>query len=168
MLSIRFADIEKDINNIRELFNENLSEVHPIFARDFNINLDVNELLAQDIAKLNQFTAPNGGLFLAQVENKNVGCAGFRQNSESIAEVKRMYVKPEYRRQGIGRTLLQAIINQTSNIGYSKLRLDTPDYAQEAQSLYRSFGFKEISPYLESDIPEELHPKWIFMELTTF
>ncbi len=166
MLSIRFVDIEEDINNISELFYENLCGIHPIFKHEFNIDLDIGELLAKDIANLNQFTAPHGGLFIAQVEGKNIGCAGFRQNSQEIAEVKRMYVKSEYRRQGIGRTLLQAVINQTSNIGYSKLRLDTPHYAQEAQALYRSFGFQEIPPYSESDIPEDLHPKWVFMELS--
>jgi GNAT superfamily N-acetyltransferase len=166
MLTIILADVEEDINDISELFYDNLCEIQPIFEREFNVSLNVDDLLEKDIAKLNQFAAPSCGLFLTKVEGKNAGCAGFRQNSQSTAEVKRMYVKPEFRRQGIGRVLLQAVIYETRKIGYSKLHLDTPYYAKEAQALYRSFGFQEIPPYPESDIPSNLHPKWIFMELS--
>ena len=165
MLNIHLIHVEQEINMIRELFYENLCEVQPLIASELNMNLDVDEYLENNLANLNQFTAPYGGLFIAQIEGKTIGCAGFRQNSQEIAEVKRMYVKPEYRRQGIGRALLQTVINQTRNIGYKKLRLDTACFAKQAQALYHSFGFQKIPPYLESDIPEYLHPKWVFMEL---
>lgn len=165
MLNIHSINIKEHIDEIRALFYENLREVHPKILHEFNIDFDIDELLEKDIANLNQFTAPNGGLFIAQVEGKNVGCAGFRRNNKEIAEVKRMYVKPEYRRQGIGRALLQAVISEATKLGYAKIRLDTVLFAQEAQKLYRSFGFQEIPAYTESDIPSNLHPKWIFMEL---
>ncbi|MBW4601556.1 MAG: GNAT family N-acetyltransferase [Calothrix sp. FI2-JRJ7] len=166
MLKIILADVEEDIDDIRELFYGNLCEVEPIFERELNVSFDVDEYLENDIAKLSQFTVPSCGLFLAKVNGQNAGCAGFRRNNQSTAEVKRMYVKPEYRRQGIGRALLQAVITEATKLGYAKIRLDTVFFAKEAQKLYRSFGFQEILPYSESDIPQELHPKWIFMELS--
>lgn len=165
MLKIILADIKEDIDDIREFFYGNLCEVQPIFEREFNVSINVDELVENDIPKLSQFAAPSCGLFIAKVDGQNAGCAGFRQNNQSTAEIKRMYVKPEYRRQGIGRALLQTIIDEATKLGYTKIRLDTGSFAKEAQKLYRSFGFQEIPPYSESDIPELLHPKWVFMEL---
>ncbi|RUT09955.1 hypothetical protein DSM106972_004500 [Dulcicalothrix desertica PCC 7102] len=165
MLKIILADMEEDIDDIRELFYGNLCEVKPIFERELNVSFDVDKFLGNDIAKLSQFAAPSCGLFLAKVNGQNAGCAGFRRNNQSTAEVKRMYVKPEYRKQGIGRALLEAVISEATKLGYIKIRLDTVFFAKEAQNLYRSFGFQEIAPYPESDIPSNLHSKWIFMEL---
>ncbi|MDZ8110636.1 MAG: GNAT family N-acetyltransferase [Nostoc sp. DedQUE12a] len=86
--------------------------------------------------------------------------------NQDIGEIKRMYVKPQFRQKGIGRALLQAIINEATDIGYSKLRLDTAPYAKEAHALYRAFGFYNIEPYLEkTEIPLEYRANWIFMEL---
>lgn len=165
MLNIILADMGEDINDIRELFSGNLCEVKPIVERELNVSFNVDEYLEDNIAQLEEFTAPCG-LFIAKVDGQSVGCAGFRQNNQRTAEIKRMYVKPEYRRQGIGRALLQAVISEATKLGYSKIRLDTAIFAKEAQKLYRSFGFQEIVPYPESDIPEVLHSKWIFMELS--
>lgn len=164
MLKIILADIEEDINDIRELFYGNLCEVKPIVERELNVSFNVDEYLEDNIAQLEQFAAPCG-LFIAKVDGQSIGCGGFRQNNQSTAEIKRMYVKPEYRRQGIGRALLQAILSEAIKLGYTKIRLDTAFFAKEAQKLYRSLGFQKIPPYPESDIPEYLHPKWVFMEL---
>ena len=102
---------------------------------------------------------------LGESETKIAGCACLRKIGEDIGEIKRMYVKPEFRRKGIGRSLLQAIIHEAWQIGYSKIRLDTAPFAKEAQALYRSLGFQEIEPYPESEIPETYRPSWVFMEL---
>lgn len=165
MLSIILADIEKDIDDIRELFYGNLCEVQPIIERELNTRFDLDEFLENNIAHLSEFAAPCG-LFIAKVDGQSVGCAGFRENNQSTAEVKRMYVKPQYRKQGIGRALLQAVISEATKLGYAKIRLDTVFFAKEAQKLYCSFGFQEIPPYPESDIPSNLHHKWVFMELS--
>ena len=165
MLQIILADIKEDIDDIRDLFYGNLSEVQPIIERELNTRFDLDEFLENNIAHLSQFAAPCG-LFLARVDGESVGCAGFRENNQSTVEIKRMYVKSEFRRQGIGRALLQRIISEATKLGYTKIRLDTVFFAKEAQKLYRSFGFQEIPPYSESDIPPNLHPKWIFMELS--
>jgi GNAT superfamily N-acetyltransferase len=135
-----------------------------IISQD-GISVDINAMLEQNMAKLNQFAPPEGSLLLGEYEAKIAGCACLRKIGADIGEVKRMYVRPEFRRKGIGRSLLEAIINEARLIGYSKIRLDTAPFAKEAQGLYRSFGFQNIEPYPESQILEKYHPSWIFMEL---
>jgi N-acetylglutamate synthase-like GNAT family acetyltransferase len=120
-------------------------------------------MLEHNMAILHQFAPPTGRLLLAESEGKIAGCAGLRKIEEDVDEVKRMYVRPEYRRRGIGRSLLQGIIHEACQIGYSKLRLDSAPFAKEAQALYYSVGFQKIEPYPESEIPEKYHSRWVFM-----
>ena len=61
---------------------------------------------------------------------------------------------------------LQVIINEASDIIYSKIRLDSAPFAKEAQALYHLASFRKIEPYCESEIPKEYYPQWVFMELT--
>lgn len=164
MLKMILVDIQYQ-NDTRKLFLQNLEETHPIFMREFNIDLNIKDAIEKDMAKLKQFAPPEGRLIIAEFDAQKAGSVALRKIGENIGEVKRMYVKPQFRRKGIGRALLQAIIDEASKIGYSKIQLDTPYFATAAQSLYREFGFQETSPYPESDIPEYLHPQWIFMEL---
>ena len=83
---------------------------------------------------------------------------------EGIGEIKRMYVRPPFRRRGIGHALLDGLIGEARNAGYHRLRLDSGRFMKEAHSLYRSAGFQEIDPYQESELPEEFHPFMVFME----
>jgi GNAT superfamily N-acetyltransferase len=62
-----------------------------------------------------------------------------------------MYVRPEFRRRGIGSGLLDALLSEARRLGYRTVLLDTPRYAAEAQSRYRSVGFREVEPYPESE-----------------
>ncbi|MFH7027352.1 MAG: GNAT family N-acetyltransferase [Heteroscytonema crispum UTEX LB 1556] len=133
--------------------------------REFGINIDVTAMLEENMAKLKQFAPPQGRLLLGEYEAKIAGCAALIKIAEDVGEVKRMYVRPEFRRKGIGRSLLQVIINEACEIGYSKIRLDTAPFAKEAQALYNSLGFQNIEPYPECEIPEKYYSQWIFMEL---
>jgi GNAT superfamily N-acetyltransferase len=94
-----------------------------------------------------------------------VGLACTKRIREDIGEIKRMYVRPEFRRRGIGRALLEVLIAEAREIRYPRMRLDSARFMAEAHSLYRSVGFQEIEPYPESEIPEEFRQYWIFMEL---
>lgn len=94
-----------------------------------------------------------------------MGCVGLKPLNVQIGEVKRFYVRSAYRRQGIGRALLTALIKEAQEARYIKLRLDHAPWARSAQYLYRSIGFQEIEPYSESEIPEQYHQQWYFLEL---
>ena len=81
-----------------------------------------------------------------------------------MGEIKRMYVRPQFRGKGIGRASLEALVDEARESGYPKVRLDSARFMKAAQSLYRSAGFREVEPYPESEIPPDLQENWIFME----
>ncbi|MEH2063520.1 MAG: GNAT family N-acetyltransferase [Nostoc sp.] len=166
MLKIIQIETDKHKSHIQDVFWEYFNETKLIFNHEFGIDLDVNTFFEQYMIQINEFLPPSGRLLLGQYEAKVAGCACLRKIGEDVGEIKRMYVKPEFRRKGIGRSLLEAIINEAAYIGYSKIRLDSAPFAKEAQTLYRAFGFQDIEPYLEKiEIPLEYRASWIFMEL---
>ena len=160
------VETEEHKSHIHELFWEYFNETKLIFSHQFGINLDVNRFFEQYMTQLQEFIPPSGRLLLGQYEAKITGCACLRKIGEDVGEIKRMYVRPEFRKKGIGRALLETIINEASNIGYSKIRLDSTPFAKEAHTLYRVCGFQDIEPYLEkTEIPLEYRASWVFMEL---
>jgi GNAT superfamily N-acetyltransferase len=84
--------------------------------------------------------------------------------SADIGEIKRMYVRPEYRRQGFGKALMEQLLEEADRIGYRHLRLDSARFMESAHQLYRSYGFAEIDPYAGSEVPHEYQKHWIFMQ----
>lgn len=76
-------------------------------------------------------------------------------------EVKRLFVRPEYRGNGIASALVKRIIEDARNIGYKELYLDTLPELESAVKLYKSFGFEETGQYNDSPVD-----KTIFMKLS--
>lgn len=76
-----------------------------------------------------------------------------------------MYVRPQTRNRGVGRVLLNGLLEEARQIGYERVRLDSARFMTEAHQLYRSIGFREIEAYEGSEIPAEFQKNWIFMEL---
>ncbi|MDZ8087389.1 MAG: GNAT family N-acetyltransferase [Nostoc sp. DedQUE12b] len=166
MLNIIQVETDEHNSHIQQVFWEYFNETKLIFSNKFGINLNANTFFEEYMTQLHEFLPPSGRLLLGQYEQKIAGCACLRKIGEDIGEIKRMYVKPEFRRKGIGRSLLEGIINEAAYIGYSKIRLDSAPFAKEAHALYRVFGFQNIEPYLEkTEIPLEHRANWIFMEL---
>ena len=162
-------------STLRELFTEYLEWVLTRCEEEFNVKYFVKEManVAVDstLNELDKFFPPSGCLLLCKDENLFIGTACMRKIGENLGEIKRMYVKPISRGNGIGRKLLETMIKEANRFGYSKLRLDTAPFMKEAQKLYRSVGFHKIDPYPESEvlgdvIPKEITENWLFMELT--
>jgi GNAT superfamily N-acetyltransferase len=164
MTCIHQAETEKDQLQVRELFWEYLQWANERLNEEFDVNLDIDSMLEQGMAELEIFSPPHGRLLLATGESQAAGIACLKRIREGMGEIKRMYVRPEFRGQGIGRVLLEALIAQAQQIGYQTLRLDSTRFMKAAHSLYRSAGFQEIEPYPESEIPPEFHRHWVFME----
>lgn len=118
----------------------------------------------EELASLpGKFSPPAGRLLIAHDDNAPAGTVGLRPFNDQICEMKSMFVSPEYMGNGIGRTLAETLIEEARLIGYTKMRLDTGSRQIAAQTLYRSLGFKKISPYY--NIPTELAERGLFMEL---
>lgn len=111
------------------------------------------EYMRADAAGLpGPYAPPRGGLWLARAGDVGVGCVALRPLDGAVAEVKRMYVDPAARGNGVGRALLDALIAGARARGYDTLRLGTLDDMTAAQRLYRSLGFQPIARYR----PDEL------------
>lgn len=104
------------------------------------------------------YAPPEGRLLIAYLDGEAVGCAALHKLSDRICEMKRLYVRPSARGQGIGKKLSERIIREARLIGYRRMRLDTiATQMQTAVALYRAQGFREIEPYRENPIPGALY-----------
>lgn len=77
-----------------------------------------------------------------------------------------MFVRPSVRGRGIGKLLLERLVEVAREAGYDQVLLDSTRFMHAAHALYRSVGFGEIEPYPESEIPAELRHHWLFMRLS--
>ncbi len=97
------------------------------------------------------YAAPRGTLLLAWVEGELAGCCALRPIDDvdvaNAAEMKRLYVRPAFRRFGLGRLLAEAVLDAARQMGYSTVLLDTLDDMEAARALYEELGFVEIPPY---------------------
>lgn len=110
-----------------------------------------------------KFAPPAGCLLLATRDDLPAGCIGYRQLSGEVCELKRLYVRPTYRGQGIGKLLAVDLLQQARLNGYRTVRLETASFMLEAHKLYQALGFEFCSPYYE--VPESLRAMADFMEL---
>jgi GNAT superfamily N-acetyltransferase len=88
---------------------------------------------------------PEGCMLLAKYDGKIAGCVGLRKVEDGICEMKRLFVRREYRRSGVGRALAEAVVEKAREMGYARMWLDT--VMEEAKALYYSMGFKDIEAY---------------------
>src|SRR4051812_279978 len=104
------------------------------------------------------YAPPRGRLLLALVDGQPAGCAGLHPLTGDICEIKRLYVKPEFRGQQLGKRLAEEIIAAAKKIGYNRMRLDTvEDRMKTAVKMYCEMGFVEIEPYRENPMPSTLY-----------
>ncbi|MDQ3475646.1 MAG: GNAT family N-acetyltransferase, partial [Actinomycetota bacterium] len=92
-----------------------------------------------------EFEAPSGAFLLAMDPTGHpIGCIGLRRHEERVAEIKRMYVRPGYRRQGNARALLVAAEDRARRLGYTAIVLETGQVQPETIALYEGHGYQPI------------------------
>jgi GNAT superfamily N-acetyltransferase len=118
----------------------------------------------EELASLpGKYAPPSGTLLLAFDEDIPAGCVALREIDARTCEMKKMFVYTHLRGKGIGRALVQALIDRARAVGYQSMRLTTGFRQYEAKTLYHSLGFRVIEPYYE--LPEKLRNWVVFMEL---
>jgi putative acetyltransferase len=143
----------EQVSAARELFEE--------YAAALGISLCFQNFDQEVAALPGAYAPPDGRLFLALHENEIAGCIALRKIGDGVCEMKRLYLRPEFRGKRIGKALAEQIIAEAREIGYARMRLDTlPGKMDEAIALYRALGFREIEPYYHNPVEGAL-----FMEL---
>ncbi len=134
-----------DIDRARELFEA--------YAAWLGIDLCFQNF-ERELAELpGEYVPPAGRLFLAFEGDHVYGCVALRSLGEGTSEIKRLYVRPDFRGNGLGRELTQTVIDAAREIGYERVRLDTlPGRMDRAISMYRSLGFREIEAYYHNPV----------------
>ncbi len=103
-----------------------------------------------------EYAHPGGHLLLAYVDGALAGCGALRPLSgtdyPNACEMKRLFVRPAFRRFGLGRALASALIDEARRAGYSAMLLDTLDDMEAARALYEDLGFVDIPPYYHNPI----------------
>ena len=98
-----------------------------------------------------EYANPRGALLWATVDSESAGCCALRPLDHSdhanACEMKRLYVRPQFRGLGLGRQLAEMALETAAQIGYSCVLLDTLDDMESARALYEDLGFEEIPPY---------------------
>jgi putative acetyltransferase len=145
MMKIIQAGTKEEMAQARALFEE--------YAASLDFDLYFQNFQEELAGLPGDYAAPHGCLLLAWHGDQVAGCVALRKIEGDICEMKRMYVRPDFRNRGVGKTLARAIIAEAKKRGYLRMRLDTVPSMKEAQALYESLVFKKISPYRHNPIP---------------
>lgn len=109
---------------------------------------------AEEMASFDErFTLPGGLFLIADSAQTIAGCVGLLQQANATAEVKRLYVRPAFRGQGLGERLITALIERARQLGIKRLILDAVPQTTVAQRLYECLGFQETAPYYANPVP---------------
>ncbi len=152
MLKIIAAETDDHIQHIIALSQEYVTWMLAEIPNHYP-ELDLTEFMGgrsyDDVRKKfpGEHVPPDGRLYLALSDDRVGGCIALAKLSDTVCEMRTLYIRPEFRGVGMAKTLVQTILSDARDIGYSHMRLDTLGFMNGAQNLYRSLGFYDIAPY---------------------
>jgi GNAT superfamily N-acetyltransferase len=141
---LRDAEGSEDMATTRALFEE--------YAASIGVDLCFQGL-AEELASLPGAYARPGGCLLLAERGEALGCVALRPLTAGIGEVKRLYVRPAARGEGVGAMLARAVIERAGICGYRELKLDTLQTMTTAHALYAALGFRPCAPYYDNPLP---------------
>jgi ribosomal protein S18 acetylase RimI-like enzyme len=134
-----------DLNIVKDLFVE--------YAESLDFDLGFQDFETELKSLPGSYASPRGRILLAYLKDQPAGCVAMRPLSERIVEMKRLYIKPDFRGLKLGKYLVNSLIEEAKSEGYEKMRLDTVETMKAAISLYETYGFYQIGSYTHNPIP---------------
>jgi putative acetyltransferase len=126
------------------------------YGDSLGIDLSFQDLASEIRTLPGLYAPPRGTLLLALADGQPAGCCALRPLDEvdepNASEMKRLYVRPAFRRFGLGRQLVEATLDAGRRLGYAAVLLDTLDDMEAARTLYEDLGFEEVPPYYHNPI----------------
>ena len=149
-LNITQAESSAQIEAIRKLFLE--------YGQSLSFSLCFQSFDKELAGLPGDYAPPEGRLLLATHEDVLLGCVALHKLEAGICEMKRLYVRPQFRGKGLGKVLAERVIAEARQVGYKQLRLDTVESEMRAAvAMYRNLGFREIKPYRANPIESALY-----------
>lgn len=148
-------DYKDEIKSLFTEYTEYLVENDVEFKKYLEIQKYDNEIENLE----DKYGMPWGRLYIAFYENQVAGCIALRKLNDTQCEMKRLYVKPEFRNKGIAKMLIEKVISDSKEIGYSSMLLDTLPFLQTAIKMYKKIGFYEIGCYNDSPLDNTIYMK---------
>ena len=159
------ANTEQDFELVRLLTREYLTWTVEQAKRLVGKNLNLDAMLGYSLADLEIYTPPKGRLLLALEAEDAAAVVFLKKLREDACEIKRMYVRPEFRGKRIAVSLLEDVISSARRENYCEIYLDSISFMDQAHKLYRAYGFHDIDMYPESEVGAELQEHMLYMKL---
>ena len=158
----------------RVLLVEYLRWVGEIAHQSYGLSFDIEAMARSDIENRAKFYPPTGRFYLVRHDGRDVGVGCLKRLAPGVGEIQRMYIQPHVRGIGAGRALVERLLLDARELGYTKLRLESLRALAPAHTLYRSVGFVEVEPYADNSMDAYQDPATleayrrsaIFMELS--
>lgn len=160
---IRDAQPGADDDAVVRLMTDYMTWAHERLANEFGVHEPPADR-RRSVTISTTTARPKGRLLLAECEGKPAGVGALRMLSDEIAEIKRMYVAPDWRDRHLGSAILDRLLEEARSRRSRIVRLDTCRFMTDAQRLYRSRAFAERPPYEGTEIPTRIQQYWIFFE----
>jgi GNAT superfamily N-acetyltransferase len=151
---VQFEQVENDEQKKQAglLIREYLEWLNGRTQSRYGMEFDVEGMVKSDLSDTHKFHPPDGLFYLVRYQNQVAGVGRLKKLAAGAAEVQRMYVPPTYRGRGIGRAIINGLIEDARSLGYRELRLESLKFLDAAHALYHSLGFHDIDPYVDNSM----------------